>query len=127
MDTEQALKAIRDLADGTDPWSGKAFPADAPYQHPDTVRALYLAAEALEEASKRESRTQNAPPNAGKPWSKEEEARLAQGFDQDRSIEALAQDHGRTPFAIQARLEKLGKIEPSGSFPPPQRRATRLG
>lgn len=53
------------------------------------------------------------PPNAGKAWSREEDARLANGFDRGVSLEVLAQIHARTLASIQSRLEKLGKLPPS--------------
>ena len=56
MEKADALKIIQQLADGIDPHTGKAFGADSPYQHPDTVRALFVALRALD-----------APPAASKP------------------------------------------------------------
>lgn len=53
------------------------------------------------------------PPNAGKAWSREEDARLANGFDRGVGLEVLAQIHARTLASIQSRLEKLGKLPPS--------------
>ena len=57
------------------------------------------------------------PPNAGKPWSRGEDARLANGFDRGVSLEVLAQIHARTLASIQSRLEKLGKLPPAPSTP----------
>lgn len=50
MDHDRMLAVLTDLANGTDPASGAAFPADSPYQHPETVRALFLALRRLEAA-----------------------------------------------------------------------------
>ncbi len=44
------LAVLAKLADGIDPASGTAFPADSPYQHPETVRALFLAIRRLDAA-----------------------------------------------------------------------------
>ena len=57
------------------------------------------------------------PPNAGKPWSREEDVRLANGFDRGVSLEVLAQIHARTLASIQSRLEKLGKLPSVPSTP----------
>ena len=43
MQKAAALKILQQLADGIDPHTGQIFGADSPYQHPDTVRALFLA------------------------------------------------------------------------------------
>ena len=56
---------------------------------------------------------QTRPSNAGKPWSKEEEARLLKEFSSESDIPALARQHGRTEKAIRKRLELLGKLEPT--------------
>lgn len=57
---------------------------------------------------------QTHPQNAGKPWSKEEEARLLKEFHSEEDIPALARQHGRTEKAIRKRLELLGKLEATG-------------
>ena len=113
MNDERALAILQVLANGADPASGTAFPAGSPYQHPDTVRALFHAIRALETtlskpAHKEQSRGTHG--NAGKPWSPEEDATLAAGFDAGQPLEALAAAHGRSRFAIEARLAKLGKV-----------------
>lgn len=50
MDQDRMLAVLTNLANGIDPASGTAFPADGPYQHPETVRALFLALRRLEAA-----------------------------------------------------------------------------
>lgn len=111
MNDERALATLQALANGTDPVSGATFPASNPYQHPDTVRALYHAIRALEAGASRPKRpTQNLPSNSGKPWSAEEDAQLVTAFDAGQPMEALAITHGRSRFAIEARLAKLGKV-----------------
>jgi cytoskeletal protein RodZ len=51
-----------------------------------------------------------APANAGRPWSQEEDLRLAQGFDAGRTIESLAEEYQRSRWAVEARLVRLEKI-----------------
>jgi hypothetical protein len=123
MQRERALEILRTLADGVDFTTGEQLPAGNLYQHPDTVRALYCAIQAMESARPpRQSavpRTDSAQLNAGRPWTEEEEARLAAAFDAGTSIDALAQEHMRSRWAIEARLARLGKIpEPANArFP----------
>ena len=110
MNEVQALQIVRALANGVDPASGEVYPPESPYQKPDTVRALFMATRALERASEWEQRRQRLPANAGKPWSNEEDARLAGGFDAGHSEIELASEHQRTFSSIRARLVKVGKI-----------------
>ena len=135
MEKTAALKILQQLADGTDPHTGKAFSAGSPYQHPDTVRALFVALRALDAlvaldapldapatsappaGKQRAAATAgNAPSNSGKPWSDDEDQVLAAAFDAGKKILELATVHCRSRFAIEARLAKLGKIEPPANL-----------
>ena len=117
MEKAAALKILQQLADGIDPHTGKAFGADSPYQHPDTVRALFVALRALDApaaapaAGKQRAAAESAPSNSGKPWSDDEDKALAAAFDAGKQILELATAHQRSRFAIEVRLAKLGKIE----------------
>lgn len=110
METEQAQQIIRALAQGIDPHTGETYSGDSPYQHPQTVRALYIALDALQQGRK----VKKLPENAGKPWSPHEDAELAREFDAGKSIDGLASLHLRTPWAVKTRLVKLGKLEAEG-------------
>jgi len=119
MEKAAALNIIQQLANGIDPHSGEVFRADSPYQHPDTVRALFTAVQALNAQSAprpRAAGAENAPQNAGKPWSSAEDEALAGAFDAGKQIPELAAQHQRSRFAIEARLAKLGKIEPPANM-----------
>src|SRR5690606_35956591 len=112
MQKQAALQILTTLAQGIDPHTGESFPEDSPYQHPDTVRALFEAARALADSAPARARTaQGLPENAGKPWSDEEDKALAEAFDAGHAIPALAERHRRTRAAIQARLVRLGRME----------------
>ena len=115
MEQDKALSILKTLADGVDPATGEQFPADSPYQHPDTIRALFWAVQAMGGAPARSQkqaapRPEGGPTNAGKPWSEEEDMHLGKAFDAGRTIDELAQTHKRSRWAIEARLVKLGKI-----------------
>lgn len=115
MDTDKSLEIIQALANGVDPHTGEEYSADSPYQHPQTVRALFAAIEAMdrlkERAKKAEDRQKRLPGNAGKAWAEEEDQRLVKAFDSGKTVQQLAADHERTDYSICARLVKLGKIQ----------------
>ena len=119
MEKADALKILQQLADGIDPQTGQPFRANSPYQHPDTVRALFVAVRALDAPPAAKSRAaagENAPQNSGKPWSDHEDKTLAAAFDAGGTIPELATIHQRSRFAIEARLAKLGRIEPPANL-----------
>ncbi len=117
MDKARTREILQSLADGIDPYSGEIFPPNSPYQHPDTVRALYAVLPLLEETAK--PRNPTLPAQAGKAWSSEEDAHLMEAFDAGTSIAELAKSHARTRGAITARLVKLGKLEQPARAPYP--------
>jgi len=109
MEITEAVRIIQALADGVDPHSGEVFPQDSPYQHPQIVRALFYAADALRRVEAAPRREQSLPEKAGQAWDEREDKQLCEGFDKGLTIRELAEQHQRTAGAIQARLEKLGK------------------
>ena len=113
MEQERAVKILQALAEGIDPHTGEQCPADSVYQHGDTVRALYFALQKLTTPNAKAAAAvqRKGPENAGRPWSPEEDARLTKAFEAGKSPEALAEEHKRSQWAIEARLVKLGKME----------------
>jgi hypothetical protein len=120
MEREQTLRILNALANGVHPATGEQFAPDSPYQHPDTVRALFAAVRTLEGGGAVSADRRPVPPQsgAGSRWSTEEEERLAAAFDAGRTIDALAQAHSRTRAAIEARLVRLGKLDASAVTTP---------
>ena len=112
MDVAKSLHILCSLAEGVEPQTGEVFAADSPYQHPDTVRALFAAIQALQKQEEREKRQQPPPTNAGKPWDKAEDEQLCASFSQGVTVRQLSERHGRTQGAIQSRLMKLGLLTP---------------
>jgi hypothetical protein len=110
MDKSEGIKILKQLADGIDPYSGEGFPEDSPYQHPQTIRALFYAVTVLESMTEKDLRRGKDLTNAGKPWGRTEDAQLITDFDSSMSIEDLAHKHQRTIRAIEAGLSRLGKI-----------------
>ena len=117
MEREQTLKILNALANGVHPWTGEVFAADSPYQHPDTVRALFEAVRTIESDHKpappQERKSGDVPANTFVRWSLEEEVRLASQFDAGKTSAELAKLHNRSRAAIEARLLKMGKIDVS--------------
>ncbi len=52
----------------------------------------------------------STPPNAGKPWNKEEDEALIRAFDAGTPIQVLATKHERTTGAITSRLLRHGRM-----------------
>ena len=126
MDREQTLRILNALANGVHPATGEKFAADGPYQHPDTVRALFAATRAVEGNAAAAAVTP-APTNerpampqtgAGSRWSPDEDQRLAGAFDSGRTLDEIARAHNRSRAAIEARLVRLGKMDASAVTTP---------
>lgn len=124
MDIDQAIEIVKKLADGVDPTTGERLPSSSTYQQADTVRALHLALEGLDRLKRVKERARSGPPNAGRPWTKDEETRMLQQFDAKVDVKLIAQELNRTTGAIWSRLEKVGRIQRKdypGSTPYPSR------
>jgi len=110
MELGEAVRVVRSLADGIDPFSGEVFPAHTPWQNPQIVRALYMAAEVLQRAEQNQKRRKELPERTGEKWTEPEDKMLSEAFDAGEEIASLAQKYKRTTGSIWARLEKLGKV-----------------
>ena len=122
MEKEQTLRILNALANGVHPATGEKFAADGPYQHPDTVRALFEAMRAVEGGAATAPVPERKPAfpqsGSGSRWTGEEEQRLAAAFDAGESVETLARAHNRSRAAIEARLVRLGKMDASAVTSP---------
>ena len=116
MELQIARQIIDTLAQGIHPVTGEAMPEDSPYNAPPVIRALHAVSRALEglgaPANDEAPRgRRNQPPNAGKAWTAQEDAALETAFDAGIPIKQVAQELGRTAFAVEQRLVKLGKVD----------------
>lgn len=118
MTPAEAKQVIEVLARGIDPQTGELLPDDNPVNSPHVIRALFLAAKALElqvASPAKPSPAKAAKPvkvgNAGKPWTPEEDQRLGQAFDAGATVATLASTHQRTTGAITSRLVRLGRMQ----------------
>ena len=119
MELQIARQIIDTLAQGIHPITGEAMPDDSPYNAPPVIRALHAVSRALEgtgvPVAEEPPRRRNLPPNAGKAWTAQEDAALETAFDAGIPLKQVAQELGRTAFAVEQRLIKIGKVAgPSG-------------
>lgn len=115
MELQIARQIIDTLAQGIHPVTGEAMPEDSPYNAPPVIRALHAVSRALEAPGAAEPpeparSRRNLPPNAGKAWSPQEDAALETAFDAGIDLKQVAEELGRTRFAVEQRLVKLGKV-----------------
>src|SRR6185436_16218174 len=110
MNREQTLRILNALASGVHPATGEKFGADSPYQHPDTVRALFEAMRAVEgnpapasaPATAADRGSAMPQSGSGSRWTPEEEQRLASAFDAGKTVDELARAHNRSRAGIEA-------------------------
>ncbi len=108
MEIKDIIEVIEQLADGLEPGTGEALPADGPMQEVTAARALHGALHILREQARK-------PPNAGRPWKVEDEARLAAGHAAGKEPAELARVVGRSKGSVLARLVKLGLVDASAA------------
>jgi hypothetical protein len=114
MHLESALPIVKALADGVNPVTGEQYPEDSPYAEPRALRALFSAVDLMQREVEKEKRRERLPANFGKPWNEGEDRAIAVAFDAGVGIPEMARKHARTQGSIRLRLEKLGKLPPSG-------------
>ena len=120
MTPAEAKQIIEVLAGGVDPATGEVLPDDSPLSNPHVIRALFIAAKALElmAAAKPARPAAAAPGNAGKAWTEDEDQRLLAAFDSGAPVADLARTHERTTGSINSRLIRLGRLQVSRDDPP---------
>jgi cobalamin biosynthesis protein CobT len=107
-----AREILQALVQGYDPLTGDELPSGSVLQQAEVMRALLAGISALNAGAARAQRRAQLPENVGRAWSKAEEDNLTDAFHEGASLAELAVRHGRTPTAIEARLEKLGLVAP---------------
>ena len=78
----------------------------------EVVRALYTVLNCLDEQKPKK----NIPANAGKPWSKEDEALLIDLYSSGTTKKDICNTLQRTVTGIAARLVRLGIIDNRETF-----------
>lgn len=115
MELQAARHIIDTLARGVHPVTGELMPEDSPYCAPPVIRALAAVSQALDGASDAKPRRE-LPPNAGKPWLQHEDDKLEAAFAAGLQVKQIAEELGRTSWAVEARLVKLGKLPPKAGM-----------
>jgi len=121
METQEAIKFVRALADGLHPETGQPLPEDSVCRTHEAIKALNRSLAALTAQQQRE---QNRPMNAGRYWSQPEDAQVCEEVRKGMDFTEIAKTHNRTVPAIVARLVKLGKIVPEKPKSQPQTEIT---
>ena len=104
MEIQRARELLTILADGIDPLTGEVLPDDHVCNKGEIVRALNCVLEQTRSPGR------SQPKNAGKPWTEELDDELCRLFDDGASRRELSEHFGRSRGAIEARLERLGKL-----------------
>jgi len=79
---------------------------------PEPIKEKEMAADAKSDASKGKlAKTREKFPNAGRPWTKEDDEKLTEMFGAETPMKKITKEFGRQSGAINARLAKLGLIE----------------
>jgi hypothetical protein len=112
MQEQRARKILQALVQGVDPTTGEELAAETVLQQADVLRALLAGVSALEQVSARAQRRAQLPDNVGRTWTADEERDLVTAFQAGDALTDIAAKHGRTLRAIEARLERLGLLNP---------------
>jgi len=113
MELQAARRMIDTLAQGIHPITGEVMPEDSPYCAPPVIRALFAVSQALDgSVAPAPKPRRELPANAGKPWVQHEDSKLESAFATGIDVKQIAEELGRTTWAIEARLVKLGKLPP---------------
>lgn len=96
MTPQEAIPLIEALANGIDPVTGDLLPEGTPFNDPATIRALFVAINALQTMTG---------------WSSDEDKRLLGASNAGVPLAEIALSHQRTVSVIKARLNQLREIE----------------
>lgn len=108
MSTQSPSEVLAALAQGIDPASGEDLEATGIWRQANVIEALRAGAAALEE-HKPHVRAPNSA-HVGQPWTSQEEHDLLMAFGAGTPLPDIASRHQRSLTAIEARLERLGKL-----------------
>ena len=112
---KETLKIIETLAEGVNPVTGEILPDQSPYNEPLVIRALFTVTQLLRQQQSHSEKP--LPARAGNSWDAEEDRAIIEEFHTNLPMWVMAEKHLRTRGAIQARLVRLGLIEPSTGQP----------
>lgn len=110
MQHTEARTILESLIQGRNPDSGERLPSDCVVHRSDVMRALLFGVGAIETADARLKRRAQLPKNVGQDWTTKEVEQLRSEFAAKEPLATIADRHGRTLRAIEARLQKMGLI-----------------
>jgi hypothetical protein len=114
MSFEEAIKIIESLLESESKLAGRGS-LDLLLRHPDTIKALEVAQEALQICSARKvSPAKLAKPKAGQFWRAEDERKLIELVKDGKDIQGAAQILGRSVSSTRSRAQKLGLFDDLG-------------
>ena len=105
---QKATSVLQALIHGSDPDTGAELPSDTIINRITVHRALLTAVAAMEQVQARQLRRAMLPPAVGRTWSEDEVKQLRAEFANGDTIALIAEKHGRTVRAIEARAERIG-------------------
>ncbi len=112
MHNPDATAILKTLIEGREPGSLEPLPTGSVVHRADVLRAMLAAVAALERVKGRTRRRAALPDNTGRTWTAEEDSRLVTAFKAGETPTAIAERHGRTLRAIEARLQRMGLLSP---------------
>ena len=112
MQHNEAKAILVSLIEGRNPDSGERLPSECVVHRSDVIRALLLGVGAINSTDARAKRRSQLPKNVGRDWTTKEEEQLRSEFAAKEPLKSIAERHGRTLRAIEARLERMGLITP---------------
>jgi len=115
MSPLEARPILEALAQGMDPETGEILPEPGVLHSPQVIRALFIAAQALDGSASGSKRAKPLPGNAGRAWSSQEDEELLARFDAGMPVKELAETHARSRGAIHSRLLRLGRLQERGT------------
>ena len=113
MDLQRAKEIVITLASGVDPTTGEVLPEDHVCNQPEVIRAFYSVVMNMstEEKAEKPKKEKRKAENAGKSWTAEDDEMLRDMYNRQIKISEIQKRFGRTRYAIEARLVKLGLLE----------------
>lgn len=114
MDIERAKELLSCLADGVNPLTDEVLSRSDSCNQVEIDRALHTVLHELDRLPKKKDK--NLPDNAGKPWTREDEAALGKMFDSGSARKELCERFKRTPGSIASRLVRLEKLHTTDEF-----------
>jgi hypothetical protein len=106
MEIQEALKIMRALANGVNPQTGEALETNSVCRQAETVKALNRALAALVQLEQREGTRLG---DAGKTWTRTEDAQVCEEVQRGIDFYEIAKTHNRTVGSLVARLGEAGE------------------